>query len=281
MSTATPHSMAADERRLLVDLICRKVVRKDYESGALPRDPNVDTMRDMYKDRAVWDIIGEDAWEETVQRVLTWQDQEDKRSDPAINRVMARFTRFPTVDRVEGVFDAKRAEEYRTALEAIENDPDARRTFPDERFAYPWRRFDMDAAVSAVVFVIAPNLGDDGSMDEALSHLVGELRARRRERSSMDTAELCKRKVVARSLGIWFPMTKDMSAWNSDPRTAPYMAEFTSIMNKVTMRMRLVRSYLQYVPRRRLSARACADLSQNIMRMKTYLQGFSRARPKQ
>lgn len=272
---ATPQSVAADERRFLAEIICKKAVRPLFDSGMIPQNPDVDSFRGNV---SITDIVDDDVWDEVLQRVLTWQDQEDRQEDPPLAKVLKRFTRFPTVDRVRDVFGAARSEEYRAALEAIECNASTLQLFPAERYAYPWRKFDMDAAVSAVTEVIAPNIDMPENMTESLAKLVGELRARRRERSSMDSAEPEKRKSIARSLGIWFPMTKDLGAWRTDPRTAPHMPLFIETMNEVMKRMRLVRSYLQYVPRRRLSARACADLAQNIKRMRAYLRGFDRAR---
>jgi hypothetical protein len=102
-----------------------------------------------------------------------------------------------------------------------------------------------------------------------------ELRARRRERSNITSAEFGKRKAVVRSLGIWFPITKDIETWRTDPRTCGIMPEFLDVMGQVINRMRLVRSFLQHIPRRRLSTRACADLPTNLQRMKVYLAGYT------
>jgi hypothetical protein len=270
---ATPQSVAADERRVLIDAICSRLLRPDFDQGTLPRDIDVSVMREHFRARAVDDLVTDEEWEELCQRAAAWQDQEaSKRDEPGLNKVLARFSRFPTIERVEEVFGRARAELYRAALDTAGDDP----RFPNERHAYPWRKFDMDAAVTAVTRVIAPNMDDEVAMGAAFAQLVGELRARRMERSSMDTAELGKRKTVARSLGIWFPMTKDLDAWRADPRTAGIMDEFIKVMKAVSRRMRLVRSYLQYIPRRRLSARACADLPMNLERMKAYLRGFAR-----
>lgn len=273
---ATPQSIAADDLRTMADVVCRKAVREDYESGYIPRDVGTDELKEIYRNDAVDRIISDDVWEEIRQRIEAWKEQDEETNMPVIVRLLKRFPRFPTVARVEEMFGMERASEYRNGLEVTENLPN----FPTDRHAYPWRKFEMDAAVSAVVKVVAPHINDEAGMSDALTKLVGELRARRRERSSMDTAELNRRKNIARSLGIWFPMAKDLPAWRSDPRTQHRMKEFLAAMSEVTKRMRLVRSYLQYIPRRRLSARACADMHNNIERMKAYLRGFDRASKK-
>jgi len=263
-----------DEKQAIVGLLCSRLLKPDYDAGVLIRDPQIDSLKDMYRGDAVDRLITDEDWEDACQMVYTWQDQENTQGLSAYQRTLAKFRRFPTIDRVRASFGDERAEAYRAALEAIENDTSSS-SFPDERYSSPWRKFDCDAAVSAVTNVIAPNINDDQAMSDALSVLLGELRARRRERTVMDKATLASRKKVARSLGIWFPMGKDLDIWREDPRTSKYMDTLEPLMNEVMKRMRLVRSYLQYIPRRRLSTRACVDLPKNIKRMQVYLRGFS------
>jgi hypothetical protein len=262
-----------EDRHAIVDLLCQRLLKPDYDAGTLMRDPQIDSLKDMYRETAVDRLVTDEDWEEACQMVYMWQDQENGQELSAYQRTLAKFKRFPTIDRVRASFGDERAEAYKAALETIENEGSA--SFPDERYSSPWRKFDCDAAVSAVTDVIAPNLNDEQAMSEALATLLGELRARRRERVVMDKATLVNRKKVARSLGIWFPMGKDLDIWRSDPRTSKFMPLLEPLMNEVIKRMRLVRSYLQYIPRRRLSTRACIDLPKNIKRMQVYLRGFS------
>ena len=268
----TPLSTAADEKRFIADLLCRRVVRADFQTGELPRTPDPNAIMGFYRDRMTSDFIKEDEWEEVCQRVITWQETEEQQSRPVISRILSRFTKYPPVERVREVLGEERAEDYRAALEAIEC---VSGQFPNERVSYPWRKFDMDAAVSVVTGVIAPNIGDEIGMNMAYQQLVGELRARRRERMNITAADFGRRKTVVRALGIWFPITKDLEAWKKDPRTTTIMPEFLRVMGQVVDRMKMVRSYLQHIPRRRLSTRACQDLPANLERMKAYLKGFS------
>ena len=261
-----------EERHAIVNLLCQRLLKPDYDAGTMTRDPQIDSLKEMYRETAVDRLITDDDWEEACQMVLAWQDQENTQGLSAFQRTLIKFKRFPTIDRVRASFGDERAESYRAALETIENTGGI---FPDERYSSPWRKFDCDAAISAVTDVIAPHLNDEQAMSDALTTLLGELRARRRERVVMDKATLTSRKKVARSLGIWFPMGKDLDIWREDPRTSRHMDTLEPLMNEVMKRMRLVRSYLQYIPRRRLSTRACVDLPKNIKRMQVYLRGFT------
>ena len=267
-------SSQADEKRILTDLLCKRVVRGDFQTGELPRTPDAAALVDFYKHRLATDFFKEEEWEEVCQRVITWQEMEEQQAKPVITRILNRFTKYPPVERVREVLGDDRAETYKAALETIETDATISSQFPNERVSYPWRKFDMDAAVSVATNVISQNLGDEVGMCSAYQQLVGELRARRRERMSITAAEFGKRKLVVRALGIWVPITKDIDAWKRDPRTSTVMPEFLAVMAQVIERMKLVRSYLQHIPRRRLSTRACQDLPANLERMNAYLKGF-------
>lgn len=258
-----------DARKVLVDTIVKKVLRPDYDAGRLPAtELGVQDLKDFYRDRAVDEIIDDDVWEEAVQRVITWREADWNREAPILTKILSRFPKFPTVDKVSEILGEDRSIEYKTALEAAEGIP----SFPDERHCSPWRRADMEAAVSAVTDIIAPHIDDQESMRIAFDKLVDSMRARRRERAS----ENASRKAAARALGIWFPMSKDMTKWHTDPRTAATMPELVYFMDAVVKRMRMARSYLQYMPRRRMSTKACADLPLNIARMRAYVRGFDR-----
>jgi hypothetical protein len=233
----------------------------------------VEALKSQYRDIAVDRFVTDEEWEEICQHLYAWQDEEESREEPVLQKILKRFKRFPTIEKVRNSLGDEKAEEYRAALEKIEN---AGIEFPDERYTSPWRKFDLDTATSIVCDVISPNIDDEESMREALNVIMLEIRARRRERTVMDRASLAKRKSVARNTGIWFPINKDINRWRIDPRTKDYMPQVELLMEEVIKRMRLVRSYLQYIPRKRLSTRACADLPMNIERMKAYLRGYSK-----
>ena len=272
----TPLATAADERRFIADIVCKRVVTVDFQSGDLPSsDINPEAMKEFYRDRLAASLVNDDEWEDICQRVLCWQELEHGHSRPIHERILCRFSKFPPIERVRDVLGESKALHYKTALEEIENDEKLSALFPNERVSYPWRKFDMDAAVAVVADVMAPNLGNPESMAVAYDELVAELRARRKERMDITAAEFGKRKVLVRALGIWFPITKDIDRWKADPRTAPLMPEFLRVMDLVVERMKLVRSYLQHIPRRRMSTRACDDIEANLERMKAYLRGYA------
>lgn len=267
--------MDADGRRVLIDLLCKRVLRPDYENGVLQRNPQIESLKEDYRASLVDRLFTDDDWETACQVVYTWQDQERSMEENTFDKVLTKYRRFPTIEHVDSVFGADRAEMYRSALEIIQ-DRDQQNKFPDEKYKGPWRKLDLDSTISVVTDVIAPNIDDESAMAVAFSRHMGEIRARRKERIVMDSVDTKSRKQLARSLGIWFPITKELQKWRDCPKTTKLMKELEPIMIKVVRRMKLVRSYLQYIPRRKLTSAAVADLPANIDRMKTYLKGFSR-----
>lgn len=266
---------SSDYDRILTELVTTRMLKSDFDSGDLPADPSPEDLSEFYSSRLASELVGDAVWKRLSDVVSGWEEREKEANKPILNRVFERFSRLPTVDRVREVLGQDRGDAYKTAREEIEQDTKASSLMPSETSAYPWRKFDMDAAVSAIVDVVAPNLDKpESNMRAVYDRLLWELRARRRERVKMSSAAgIATKKETVRSLGIWFPITKDIPRWNSDPRTRDDMPEFLSVMSKVVNRMRTVRSYLQYVPRRRLSPRACADLPVNLERMRAYMRG--------
>lgn len=277
----------SDESRAVVDIVCNRVLRKHFDSGMLPVDVQPDALREWCcgtGDAALafaTALVADDEWTMVCDRVAAWQDVARDVSKPVLQRVFARFSRFPSLERVSESLGEDRAVAYLAALETIENDPALSAEFPSERASYAWRKFDLDAAVSVAIDVLAAHVGDEAAMSEAYTQLVLELRARRREKATVaqHAGDRDKRKAIVRSLGIWFPLPKDADIWRSDPRTAPRMSEFEALVARVSDRMKLVRSFLQHVPRRKLSNRTVKDLDANIERLRAYLRGEATVSP--
>jgi hypothetical protein len=264
----------------MLNFLKTRVLQRDFESGIVPENPTVDGLKELYRQTAVDEIVIESEWAEALEMVITWRDARAASAgdtlEGVLGHIFSKFKRLPPVERVRDLFGAERAEQYKRALEEAESEPTVMALMPTDRSPYPWKKIDMDAAVTLVVDILTAT-SDSQEMSQLYEDFLGELKARRRERSNMcATASAKERKQVARDLGIWFPLSKDVELWRKDPRTAPKMQEFEKLMGLVTSRMRLVRSYLQYIPKRRLSVMACKDLDANMARMKIYLQGFAR-----
>lgn len=276
--------MEADDSRILVDIVCRRFLRRDFEAGDIPVDIQPETLKNLYCSKShstVQDLITEDEWVLACQRIADWQDVVKDVDQPITQRIFARFVRFPSIERVASSFGEARSSAYRAALETIEDDPALCTVFPFANDKQPWRRFDLDAAVSVVTDILAKHAGDQVSMSAAYEAFVIELRTRRKERVKVAalSSDREKRKALVRSFGIWFPVPKDINIWRSDPRTAPRMLEFEDLVDRASSRMRLVRSYLQHIPRRRLSNRTVKDFDANINRIQSYLRGEIVAQP--
>lgn len=264
----------------MLNFLKARVLQRDFDAGIIPENPTPEGLRELYRQTAVDEIITASEWAEALDMVITWRDARAASAgdtlDGVLRHIFSKFKRFPPVERVRDLFGAERAEQYKGALEEAECEPTVNALMPTDRSPYPWKKIDMDAAVTLVVDILSSGAGSQ-EMSQLYEDFLGELRARRRERLKMSaTTNSKEKKQVARGLGIWFPLSKDMELWRQDPRTAPKMQEFERLMKLVTSRMRLVRSYLQYIPKRRLSVMACKDLDANMARMTIYLQGFAR-----
>ena len=113
--------MSLEERRMVVDLLCARMLRPDFDSGALERDPQLDTLKEGYRQSMVDRLITDEEWEDACQMVYGWQDDESSKEVSVLQTVLEKFRRFPTVNRVQSYFGDSRAEEYRAALETLEN----------------------------------------------------------------------------------------------------------------------------------------------------------------
>jgi hypothetical protein len=257
----------------IIDELCRTLIREDFDAGVLPQNPDWQDIRDIFGPRLAYEFISTHVWEEATERIRSWEDVEAQKSIPIMRRIASRFYKYPSYAKVTKLLGEDIATQYRTAFEVIENDSTAFLLFAINSQPGPTRKFDVECAVSVIVDIISPFLNNFEAMERAYNAFVYRLRARRRERMLIATAKNSDKKVIVRSIGIWFPMTKDIPRWLSDPRTREVMPEFLNVMKQVWGKMKLVRSYLQYVPRRGMSVRACADINNNLKRMKSYLRG--------
>lgn len=288
----------ADESRTLVDLLCKRLLRPDFESGKVPgRVSCVDELLDVYVpptlvtavleadrdsirrgclDEFMKKLIKPGEWEEACQRVHAWQDELETCSGgydrSTLSRILLKNSKFPTVEKVAVLLGEEVAEDYKRSLETIEADPEPFAEFPDEKTSGGWNRHNAERAVSLVVDVIAPHGRDPEQMSAAYGRYMEELRSQNREKKITHNANKEQRKAAARSLGIWLPLQNDIPQWESDPRTCDRAAEFEKLVMRVMAKMRILRTVLQYIPRRRFSNHTVADLDHNMTRMRAYIK---------
>lgn len=293
MDTPTPKSSGpkylnqigkdADDSRALVDILCKRVVYPNFDKGTVPG--RVGGVDDLVS--AVGDItrvlITDSEWTEVCQRVHARQDALETHSGSyeksPLSRILEKNSKFPTTERVTALLGEEMSELYSDAMERIESDPELFAEFPDERTGGGWNKHSAERAVSLVVDVIAPHGDDPEGMAAAYNKFMEEFRSQNRERGITQNADRDSRKATARSLGIWFPVPGDFKSWESDPRTRDRAAEFERLSIRVTDKMRIMRSVLQFIPRRRFSNHTVADMEANMARMAAYIRdGENRTR---
>lgn len=288
----------ADESRTLVEVLCKRVIRPDFDSGkllsSLPgpaelaehyappslsqavREDDRESIRQELIEGFLKRLVRMDEWEEVYQRLHSWQDAMETcsgRYDKSpLSVILSKNPRFPTVDRVKILLGEEMAESYQGALEHMETDPESFAEFPDERVSGGWNRHTAERAVSLVVDVIAPYGNNPEELADAYARYMVELRSRNREKSKTQNVDRLERRRVARSLGIWLPQMADLHQWESDPRTCSRAAEFEKLAMRVVDKMRILRSVLQYIPRRKFSEHTISDLDNNMARMRDYVK---------
>jgi len=297
---------SADQSRTLVDVICSRVVKPDYDIGALPLRPTAQELVDFYtgdssslasafvqepQQQQEEEVLAEKSpaasftkaliktqeWEEISQRVLMWQDTADARADgcnirAVLLKVLGKIKRFPTLQKVSDLLGEDAAERYKASMETIESNSSMFSEFPEEKTAKGWNQMNCERAVALVTDVISPYGDDPIGMADAYARYMAECRAQAKERGMVGQTRVDERKAFARSLGIWLPRPTDHRQWRSDPRTRENAPEFLQLSEQVFDRMRLARSILQYVRKRKFSEKSVADMEANMIRMRAYLR---------
>jgi hypothetical protein len=267
----------ADDSRMLVDIMCKRVVRPGFDGGSIPgRVDGPDALRTALGEDIAGRLIRESEWFEMCQRVNSWQDRLETCAGAydgsSLSKILQTVSRFPTLDRARALLGEEMTTMYREALEHIEANRDLYSEFPDEKSNGGWSKQAAERAVALVIDVIAPHGSDPDGMSTAYGRYMEEYRSQTRERKVTHNVDREEKKRAARDLGIWLPISSDLEKWEKDPRTIDRAAEFQRLSMRVVDKMRIMRSVLQFIPRRRFSTHTISDLDANIQRMRAYMR---------
>ena len=263
---------SADDSKRLVDLLCERVLLPDFNSGVLMGKIETGGQLASIYAGNLERLVKPEEWDSASLRVITWQEDLDISSssiDP-LDKILEDNPRFPSVGVVLDLLGIEAADTYRYGLEDIENFHQAYNKFPDERTEKGWNKTTCDRAVSLVVNVISKHLKDPEGMKGAYLEHMNALRTVSVERRRMLKCE-DKRK-EAKMLGIWLPMQEDKPKWFSDPRTKDFAVEFERLAAETMVKMKALRSILQYIPRRKFTSDTVSDVRDNMERMRAYLK---------
>lgn len=266
----------ADDSRTLVEVLCNRVIRPYFDEGRI--SGHVDNVDQLIL--SVGDItrklIKDAEWEEVYQKVCAWRDSLETCTGTycksPLTKILQKVSRFPTINRVTSLLGEEVGELYSDALEKIEADRESFAEFPTERINGGWNKHSAERAASLVIDVIAPHGGSPESMAAAYVKYMEECRAQTQEKRLTQNMGKESRKSAAKSLGIWLPMPCDFHLWETDPRTCDFAVEFERLANTVMEKMRVMRSVLQYTPKRRFSSHTIADAPANMARMRAYMK---------
>jgi hypothetical protein len=268
----------ADESKMIVDVLCKRLIRGKFDAGIIPgRISGKEELITMLSGANVCDILKDIELEDICQHVHSWQDQIETCSktydgSSPLLMILQQVTKFPTVEKAKSLLGEEMSDMYVEALEKIEKRPDVYSEFPDERSNGGWSKQSAERAVSLVVDVIAPYGSDPNGMLVAYTKYMEEYRSQQREKRITHNVDGDARKVAARNLGIWFPVSADLQKWETDPRTRDRAADFQRLVIRTMEKMRIMRSVLQYIPRRRFSNHTIDDMDANMARMEAYVK---------
>jgi len=288
----------ADDSRTLVELLCRRVIRPDFDTGKIPGrvssageliekylpltivsavlEEDRDSIRRECVEGFFMKLVTEEEWDQVCQRLHAWQDELETSAGTydrsPLSKILLKNSKFPTVERIRSLLGEEMAEEYKNALECMEADPDTFAEFPEEKTSGGWNRHTAERAVSLVTDVIVPHAKNPEDMAAAYGKYMEELRSQNREKKITHNATKSARKTAARALGIWLPLQSDTEQWETDPRTCDRAPEFEKLVIRVVEKMRILRSVLQYIPRRKFSNHTVMDMEANMVRMQNYMK---------
>lgn len=292
-SASDPVSAAAAAANppLLVDAVATRLLRPDYDAGSLalrpagsdallehlggqdPEDPRRALLSRLLTAREL---------DELCQRVHGWTDEAEAAADArdggvgaVVERAFAKSRgKLPTVARVSELLGEEIAARYRAALERCECVTAVSAAMP-EPGPGRWTAATAERAVTLVCDVVAAHAEDADAMAAALAAYQRESRARSREQPTGNTsaARAEARQQEARALGFWLPSPDDEQRWLQDPRAVAdgNGPVFYRLAQRASQKLAVLRSILQYMPRRRLSEHTLADLPRNIAAMRAYV----------
>lgn len=253
--------------------LCNRIVKNVYNQGLLPKNPSPQDIKSIVAPNLATDFIKDAEWDITCQMVQSWQDADDFKNRQTIDIISARFKHLPTIVKVDAVFGEDVKLTYEKAIQQIENYPQLFSKF--QQTGGVWRKFDMITRIRLLNNVIIPNLDkSDAEMRESYIAFNAELRARSKERSIIPESSIAERKLRAKNLGIWFPFKKEYEKWHTNSSTKYKMKRFDDLRTRTWERMKECRNILQFIPRKRLTPRSCADMEKNMIRMEHYLEGY-------
>lgn len=252
--------------KLIVDMVCDRLVKQSFDYGMIPHDPSVDDIREAVEMQS---LLTDEEWESVYDKVMLWQDANDNKEKSITQIVLGRFRKFPTTTQVERVFGERVAMTYKESLENLENETSLWSSIEPLIHYSRWKKTDMDAAIKVITNVLQCKSVDE--MKVAYINLKSEINQRRKHLSKLSSEVLSRRREFVRKMGIWFPINRDLPRWKSDPRTTDRYDLMIKRIGQVKKKMLLTRSILQYVPKRRLNTKSCIDLDSNILNMERYL----------
>lgn len=250
-------------------------VRKDLESGKLfPSDAEPDRLREEY----VGILDCPDVWERLNCHVSEWsrkaKDVGDLTDSDAMNKIMSRHSRFPTIEKITNVMGTEAGTSYREALEKLESTSTSKICLEVSKVER-WKRRSLEIIYSLVVNVLAPHMGTGLLAKKYAAWHKQTYSVAQRECPVMKS----KRSFWQKS-GVWIVGKSDENGWmlysrrygGSDTRKKirkliETCKRFRKVIKENGSRC------LRCIPKKRPSYRAASTIDENLEKMEAYIAG--------
>lgn len=201
-----------------------------------------------------------------------WHEQtvhsDDSERDKLWQEMVDRCGELPSYNETAEKLGVDIAETYLMNIECLESLPDAPDIGECGRSNRAFSKAEIEEITTLVSILAIGNKWD--AVDEYEQHKRRLMRGKREKRDKLreQNEPFIER---ARSLQIWFPYPRQMNQWQTDVRTAPYYPLWTEMLSRVRKKLESESGVMQYIRKRRLTAKSATDLPRNMENMGRYL----------
>lgn len=269
----------------LLQYLIMEVMVRDIEKGIFPFYPDQTTLDDLeerYSASLEALDMKETDWEFILDELERWYEQKQE-EDPSHKvylqredlweEMVGRCEELPSYYQVAEKLGTVTAETYLMDVENIECMPDPppigiEADFSRNKTRKIFSKNEMEE-ITALVSILALGSRDESIDDyERRKEYLSQDKRARRGRIRQQNEPFIER---AQSLQIWFPYPGQLDRWHRDARTAPFYPLFVEMLQRVRVKLKDEHGVLQYIPKRRLTAKTAAGLPRNMENMGRYL----------
>lgn len=267
-------------RTSFLQYLIQEVFAPDIEKGTftfLPETTTLHEVQEHYEPQLGTALQMEEGdWEFIVQELEHWYErklQEDPSHRSYLQRealwdeMLAQCEQLPSYDQVAEKLGIDVAETFLSDMESIENMPHG----PEVGIEGRKKNFSKKVMEDITTLMSMLSVGDrEVSITEYEQQKRSARKSQQIKRERIrDHSEPYRER--ARGLGVWFPYPGQLGSWKADARTAMYFPYLDEMLKRVKRKMKQEHCIMQYIPKRRLTAKTAEELPRNLENMGRYL----------